>query len=563
MKTAKLIIITLISLFILNGCDEEGNLLTDLEFEGFGALEVTVNIPAEITSRSDLSVDISTKKENLVFEELYFIATLINEDGTTAGKIKDVPLSDYISKEVFDNGGSEPILIENVPNGTWMLEFSIVSRKEMLDDVLLHSQQETVTIEINEATQLTLDLTFTTPTTTNVPMTINLMNMPDGVTRIKIYSRIVDSKDISTLKYPDISDRTINWLVDYIKTDDNSTAIADNYALTTNILPASEDPGTINYVTIQAIHNNGIKDIVLFQGNGTITVTKTTSNQVPYVLDMIGFEFAYKGTNIPISGIHFSIVTSEGSEYTASNEDIGAEYKNMVHIPYELGNFYMDETEVTIKSFNYLMSLYYPNFIPRDEGESGENSLYPISNMTIFDAILYCNAKSMYNDLTPVYTYDVTPTNPKWENGECVMLDYVETENTNGFRIPKKEEWIAALTDFDGFTSIEEFAHLNAGPEAEYLNVASKLPNSLGLYDIIGSARELVLQGDGVTTGYLGAGWCYASVLNDEGFMSFLGTAPYGGATKDNIFFYYVINNEFKEIYTGFRCVATVPIVEE
>lgn len=543
------------------GCDDgENPVLDGITIEGSGAVELTINITKPTATRSDFSVDVTTEIEELVFENIFLIITLLNEDGTDGAVLKDVAVSEYISSDMFYNGGtSEPAIINNVPAGIWDLKFKLVSREEGLDDEIIHSQIETITIVEDELTPVTLNFTlgeFNNDVTPDVSMTINLTNIPDGVTRIKMYSTIVSTKDLSGLEYPDISDNSTDWLVDYVKTGDNAVT-ADNYSITANMLPASEDPGTMNYVTIQAIHNNGIRDMVLFQGRGIITVVETNSSEVPYVLDILGFECAYTGTNVPVSGIEFSITTEDGSEYKAHTDDYGAEYANMVKIPYSTGDFFMDVTEVTISEFNYLMSLYYPEFMPRDEGD---NSNKPIANMTIFDAMLFSNARSMYYGLEPVYSYDISPTSPRWEEGECTMLDYEELENRSGFRIPKKDEWVAALTDFEGFTDLEKFAHVNQGygTVEDYLDVGSLLPNDFGIYDMLGNARELVYYGAGIPTGFCNAGWCMAANQADDIFIKLIPTAPYQGFTKETLNFYlYIDGTTYKEEYTGFRCVAT------
>lgn len=549
-----ILLITALAMMLLGfvGCNEDGTPIAGVALDGTGTVELTINITRETSVRSALAIN--PADEELLFENLYLIVNVLNEDGDVAAGLRDAPLSDYITEDIFTDGGTTTQLLENVPAGTWDLEFAIVSREEGMDDSLVHSQNETVTIEADVQTPVTINLTLASSSTVIIPsttMTLNLTNIPTGVTGIKIYSQIIGSKDISALTYPDISDGTVDWLVDYVK-----EGTAENYSITADMLPASEDPGTISYVTVQAIHNNGIKDMVLFQGRGAVTAVATNSSTIPYVLDVLGFEFAYAGTNMPIKSVELSI-TVEGSEYKAHSNDVGPEYSNMVQIPYDQGDFYMDVTEVTIGDFNYMMSLYYPQFLPRDDND-GENSKKPIVNMTLFDAMLYCNAKSMYYGLEPVYSYEVSPTSPRWENGECTMLDYTEI-SANGYRIPIKDEWVAALGDFDGFTTIEEFAHVNEGdaPDASYMNVGSLLPNMFGIYDMIGNARELVYYGEGVPTNFHSAGWSIHSEQNDSWFLTELSTAPYEGISKENIFFYYYIGSNYKETYTGFRCVTT------
>lgn len=141
-------------------------------------------------------------------------------------------------------------------------------------------------------------------------------------------------------------------------------------------------------------------------------------------------------------------------------------------------NFWMDSTEVTENQYRTVM------------GESppvikGENM--PVTNITVNDAILYCNRLSRYFSLETTYIYS-TPDDIRCDTSK------------NGFRLPSEDEWELACragtaTRYfwgDSFDSLQAFTYCwgaeNAGNAP--CEVATKLPNNLNLYDMNGNVGE-------------------------------------------------------------------------
>jgi formylglycine-generating enzyme required for sulfatase activity len=116
----------------------------------------------------------------------------------------------------------------------------------------------------------------------------------------------------------------------------------------------------------------------------------------------------------------------------------------------------------------------------------------PVDQINWFDAIIYCNARSIKEGLTPVYTI----------NEEKIIWDH----SANGYRLPMEAEWEYAaragtVTAFNVGETITTYQAnfdgnypFNRGPVGVFRRTTNPMgtfpPNAWGLYDMHGNVYE-------------------------------------------------------------------------
>jgi len=153
---------------------------------------------------------------------------------------------------------------------------------------------------------------------------------------------------------------------------------------------------------------------------------------------------------------------------------------------------------VTQKEFEEIMSFNPSEF-------KGTN--LPVENVSWYDAIEYCNRRSIIEGLTPVY---VINKNQKDPNNRLVIDPYcwivIWNRNANGYRLPTEAEWeylcrAGTTTPFytgDNVTTDQANYdgnwpynnNLNGIFRGHTVTIGSFEPNQWGLYDMIGNTWE-------------------------------------------------------------------------
>jgi len=120
----------------------------------------------------------------------------------------------------------------------------------------------------------------------------------------------------------------------------------------------------------------------------------------------------------------------------------------------------------------------------RDPYERYTRRRHPITGISWYEAVEYCNKRSILAKLSPCYQI----------NGDSVTCDF----DLNGYRLPTEAEWEFAARGgnqskgyiYSGSNRLED-----VGWDLEHANFKAQIvgqrdPNELGLYDMSGNASE-------------------------------------------------------------------------
>ena len=249
----------------------------------------------------------------------------------------------------------------------------------------------------------------------------------------------------------------------------------------------------------------------------------------------------------------------------------GGAFKNTQSNYYGKGvtvsDFYIGKYEVTQKEWTEVMGSNPSKF-------KGDN--LPVETVNWYDAIEYCNQRSIKEGLKPYYNIDKnhkdTNNKPDPKYGDLDNLKWTVTisPDANGYRLPTEAEWEYAADGgqlsknytYSGSNFEDEVAWYwrNAGDKDldgpwlwaaieqnhdQTKPVGSKKPNELGLYDMSGNVREWcwdwysddlqtnVKDPKGSSSGFgrvwRGGGWIGAVFCTESAFRSSLaanGTGP-------------------------------------
>lgn len=107
----------------------------------------------------------------------------------------------------------------------------------------------------------------------------------------------------------------------------------------------------------------------------------------------------------------------------------------------------------------------------------------PVTEVSWFDALAFCNARSRAEGLTPCYRIGDDPDG----------LDVAWDRDTDGYRLPTEAEWEHACRA--GSTDVrpgelDDIAWYRGNSGDEVHVVATKAPNAWGLHDMIGNVWE-------------------------------------------------------------------------
>ncbi len=167
------------------------------------------------------------------------------------------------------------------------------------------------------------------------------------------------------------------------------------------------------------------------------------------------------------------MVFVEGGTFMMGSND-GTGYEKPIH-EVTLPSFWIGKYQVTQKEWVDVMG---------NNPSHWKSDLLPVENVSWFEAVEYCNKRSIREGLAPCYS----------GSGNDIVCNW----NSNGYRLPTEAEWEFAARGgvknwgykYSGSNDVNAVAWYDGNSRGQTHEVGAKSPNELSIYDMSGNIWE-------------------------------------------------------------------------